>query len=145
MPEIRWRHNRERLLLPVTVLPGSSSVNALDSVRVEGLLDTGATGLGIRSDVADRLGLRVKGQRRVLTANGEMMSPEYVVRVGFVTGDYTDPSFDPEQQFPFVLDREVTAFGLASGFAYPVLVGMTILGASDLTISRTGLAHLVVD
>lgn len=106
MPEIRWRHNRERLLLPITILPGYSSDNPADSVKVYGLLDTGATGLSIRGDVAEQLGLRPKGQRLVHTANGEMMSPEYVVRVGFVVGDYTDPEFMPDQQFPFVLDRE---------------------------------------
>lgn len=81
----------------------------------------------------------------MLTANGEMMAPEYVVRVGFVTGDYTDPTFEPEQQFPFVLDREIVAFRLQSGFTYPVLIGMTILGAADLSLSRTGQAVLFVD
>ena len=145
MPEIRWRHNRERLLLPITVLPGYSSENPTDSIKVDGLLDTGATGLGIRGDVADRLGLRPKGQRRVLTANGEIMAPEYVVRVGFVVGDYTDPAFAPDQQLPYVLEREIVAFGLQSGFAHPALIGMAILGHGDLTISRTGLATLFID
>ena len=145
MPEIRWRHNRERLLLPISVLPGLSSENPTDSVKIDGLLDTGATGLGIRGDVVERLGLRAKGQRRVLTANGEMMASEYVVRVGFVIGDYTDPGFRPDQQLPFVLGREIAGFGLQSGFAYPVLIGMAVLGWSDLTLSRSGLATLAID
>ncbi len=145
MPEIRWRHNRERLLLPTTIMPGYSSDNPSDSCKVDGLLDTGATGFGIRSDIAIRLGLRPKGQRLVHTANGEMMAPEYLVRVGFVCGDYTDPSFSPEQQFPFMLEREIVGFGLQSGFTYPVLIGMAILGSADLTIGRAGFATLFVD
>lgn len=145
MPEIRWRHNRERLLLPMTVLPGYSSDNPTDSIRVDGLLDTGATGLGIRDDVAERLKLRPKGQRLVHTANGEMMAPEYVVRVGFVVGDYTDPDFMPDQQMPYVLEREIVGFGLQSGFGHSALIGMAILGWADLTLSRNGLASLVIE
>lgn len=145
MPEIRWRHNRERLVLPVRILPGYSSENPSDSMKVDGLLDTGATGLGIRGDVAEQLGLRPKGQRRVLTVSGDMMAPEYVVRVGFVVGDYTDPTFLPDQQFPFVLEREIAAFGLRSRFSYPVLIGMAILGWADLTLARNGLASLSID
>lgn len=144
MPEIRWRHNRERLLLPVTIFPGHNSDNPQDSVRVESLLDTGATGLGLRGDIASRLALRPKGQRLVHTANGEMMAPEYVVRVGFVIGDYTDPDFSPEQQLPFVIDREIVAFGLQPGFAYPALIGMAILGWTDLAVSSSGFATLAL-
>lgn len=136
--------NRERLLLPVTILPGHSSINPTESIAVEGLLDTGATGLGIRGDVAERLRLRPKGQRRVLTANEMIMAPEYLVRVGFTRGDYTDPDFSPGQQMPYVLDQEIASFGLQSGFAYPILIGMIVLGWADLSITRDGLARLIL-
>lgn len=145
MPIIEWRHNRERLLLPIVILPGLSSRNPTESLRVEGLLDTGATGTAIRSDVAETLRLRPKGQRRVFTANGMMMAPEYVVRIGFVCGDYTDPEFMPDRQQPYVLDRELIGFGLQSGFAYSALIGMDVIGSGDLTITRQGHARLLID
>lgn len=81
----------------------------------------------------------------MLTASGEMIAPEYVIRVGFVVGDYTNPDFAPDRQLPYVLDHEITAFGLKSGFAYPVLIGMAVIGQADLSISRTGLASLLID
>lgn len=144
MPAIDWRHNRERLLLPVVILPGYNSHNPTESFRTEGLLDTGATGSGIRSDIAQRLGLRPKGQRRVHTANGMMTATEYVLRVGFVCGDYTDPAFVANRQQPYVLDVEIMGFELQSGFPYPVLIGMDVLGIGDLSIGRDGTAKLSI-
>ena len=52
MPRIDWQHNRERLLLPIVVMPGYNSSNPMQTMRTEGLLDTGATGTGIRADIA---------------------------------------------------------------------------------------------
>lgn len=144
MPAIDWRHNRERLLLPTVVFPGFNSRNPTESVRIEGLFDTGATGTGIRRDIAETLMLRPKGQRRVYTANGMMMATEYVIRIGFVCGDYTDPSFQPDARQPYVLDKEMLGFELQPGFAYPLLVGMDIIGAGDLAVGRDGRAKFVI-
>jgi len=144
MPKAEWRHHRERLLLPVVVMPGMASDNPFESVRVEGLFDTGATGTGIRADIARRLDLRQKGERRVYTANGDVIRPEYVVRVGFICGDYSDPGFEPNREQPFVLDREILGFGLAEQFSYPVLIGMDIIGQGDLVIQRSGLASFSI-
>lgn len=141
MPGIEWRHNRERLLLPIVILPGYNSENSRQSLSIEGLLDTGATGTGIRRDIAQELRLRPKGQRRVYTANGLIVASEYIVRIGFVCGDYTDPEFEPERQQPFVLERERVGFELQPAFAYPVLIGMDILGTGDLRIDRRGIAR----
>ncbi len=85
--------------------------------------------------------MRPKGQRRVYTANGVIMAAEYVVRIGFVCGDYTDPAFESGRQQPFVLERERVGFELHPGFAYPVLIGMDVLGTGDLTIDRRGIAR----
>lgn len=143
MPAIDWRHNRERLLLPVVVLPGYNSPNPMQSFRTDGLLDTGATGTAIRSDVARELGLRPKGQRRVFTANGDMMAQEYLFRVGFICGDYLDPAFDPLIQQPYVLEKEILGFELGERFAYPVLVGMNVISQGDFSISAAGTARLI--
>ena len=144
MPAIEWRHNFERLLLPVALMPGYHSDNPSESIRTEGLLDTGATGTGIRRDVADRLRLRLKGQRRVYTANGMLMASEYLVRVGFIIGDYTQPDFNPNMQQPFMLEREVLAFELQAGFAYEALIGMDIIAKGELSLHRDGYAKFIV-
>ena len=141
MPRLEWRHNRERLLLPIVVLPPHYADNPSDTIWTEGLLDTGATSTGLRGDLAAQLSLRPKGQRRVHTANGMMMAAEYVFRVGFVCGDYRDPNFAPDGQQPYVLEREILGFELAVGFAYPLLIGMDILGTGDLSLRRTGEAR----
>lgn len=110
------------------------------SVRTQGLLDTGATGTGIRQDLAEELALPPRGQRRVHTANGLIMASEYLVRIGFVCGDYTDPDFVPDQQQPFVLEDQILGFELQRGFAYPLLIGMDVPGTGDLSIKRDGSA-----
>jgi len=144
MPAIEWRHNRERLVLPIVILPGYNSPNPTQTLQTNGLLDTGATGSGIRGDLARELQLRPKGQRRVLTANGDIIAQEYLLRVGFVCGDYTDPSFDPLAQQPYVLEKEVLGFELADMFPYPMLIGMDVIAQGDLTITRSGTARLVI-
>ena len=144
MPRIEWQHNRERLLLPIVVMPGYNSSNPMQAIRTEGLLDTGATGTGIRADIAAELRLRPKGQRRVNTANGLIIASEYVVRIGFICGDYTDPGFEPNTREPYMLDRELMGFELLAGFAYPLLIGMDILGYGDLSIGRDGSASFAI-
>ena len=144
MPQIDWRHNRKRLLLPVVVVAPLNALNPNLSLRTVGLLDTGATGTGIRQDLAEELSLTPKGQRRVHTANGMITASEYLVRIGFVCGDYSDPDFVPDQQQPYVLEDQILSFELQRGFGYPLLIGMDVLGSSDLTISREGTARLVL-
>lgn len=142
MPLIEWRHSGRRLILPIVVLAPANAANPSQTVRTSGLIDTGATGTGIRSDLASSLGLLPRGQRRVHTANGLLMASEYLFRVGFVCGDYDDPLFDPDRALPFVLEEPVLGFELQSGFAYPMLIGMDIIGANDLSITRDGRAEL---
>jgi Aspartyl protease len=142
MPLIEWGHNRQRLVLPIVVMASVRAANPNLSIRTMGLIDTGATGTGIRADVAETLDLRAKGQRRVNTANGMMMAAEYLVRIGFVCGDYRDPDFVADRQQPYVLDKQYTGFALQAGFAYPVLIGMDILGEADLALNRDGNARL---
>lgn len=86
--------------------------------------------------------MRRKGQRRVGTANGLIMAPEYLFRLGFVCGDYSDPDFVADQQYPHVLEPEFIGFGLQTGFEYPVLIGMDVIGLGDLRIDRDGFASL---
>lgn len=144
MPRIDWLHNQKRLLLPVVVIAPLNALNPNLSIRTVGLLDTGATGTGIRQDLAEELSLAPKGQRRVHTANGMIIASEYLIRIGFVCGDYNDPDFVPDQQQPYVLDDQILGFELQRGFGYPLLIGMDVLGSSDLSISRSGTARLIL-
>lgn len=144
IPWIEWRHDRQRLLLPIVVFAPLNAPNPNLSIRTTGLLDTGATGTGVRADIAEALMLPPRGQRRVNTANGLIMASEYLIRVGFVCGDYTDPAFVADQQQPYVLEDQLLGFELQRGFAYPVLIGMDIIGAGDLSITRDGRAVLLV-
>ncbi|MEH3158884.1 MAG: aspartyl protease family protein [Sphingomonas taxi] len=131
-------------MLPVAVWPGLHSDNPLESIRQEGLLDTGATGTGIRADIASKLRLRQKGQRRVATANRLIYAAEYVIRIGFLAGDLTDSDFRPDMHQPYVLEHELIAFELHAGFAHPVLIGMDVIAAGDLTVSRNGNAEFIL-
>lgn len=142
MPLIEWRHDRKCLLLPVVVIAPLNAVNPNLTLRTTGLLDTGATSTGIRQDLAEEMMLRPKGQRRVHTANGMLMASEYLFRIGFVCGDYRDPDFVPDQQQPFVLEDQILGFELQRGFSYPLLIGMDVLGAGDLSITRDGHATM---
>lgn len=142
MPLIEWRHDRKRLLLPIVVLAPLNAPNPHLSVRTTGLLDTGATATGIRVELAEELMLPPRGQRRINTANDLIMASEYLLRIGFVCGNYNDPNFIADQQQPYVLEDQILGFELQRGFAYPLLIGMDILGAGDLKITRDGQASL---
>lgn len=141
MPSVEWRHNKKSLLLPVVIFPGYHSLNPSESLRVDGLVDTGATGTGIRRDLAEKLTLRAKGQRRVNTANGLIWATEYIIRLGFVPGNYDDPYFSPDAQQPYVLEAELIGFELSPSFSYPILVGMDVICSGDLSIRRDGTAR----
>ena len=144
MPQIEWRHDRRRLLLPVVAIAPLNAPNPNLTVRTMGLLDTGATGTGVRLDLAEELCIPPRGQRRVHTANGFIMASEYLLRIGFVCGDYNDPDFVPDKQQPYVLEDQILGFELQRGFAYPLLIGMDVLGAGDLSITRDGYATLTL-
>ena len=143
-PSVEWTHNRERLLVPVAILPAANAANPFEVIRTEGLLDTGATGTGIRRDLAERLGLRAKGQRRVHTANGVIFAAEFLCRIGFICGDLDAWADGAEHLQPHVLERHILGFELQTGFAYPLLIGMDVIGQCDLALSRTGRAKLTL-
>src|SRR5689334_4437663 len=124
MGEIRWRHGGQRLLLPVAILPSAASDNAQAIQVIDALIDTGATGTGLRPDVADALQIPGRGKRRVLTANGDILVPEYRIRLGFYCGE-----FEGEPQAvgnPYVLEFGLLAHALRPMFPYAALIGMDV-------------------
>ena len=144
MAEIEWRHEGQRLVIPVAILPSIVAPNANQIEIVEALIDTGATGTGLRSDVAERLSLMGRGRRRILTANGDILVPEYRVRIGLFPGSFDGPATAPSTAFPTVLDFGILAHALRPIFPYSVLLGMDVLHRCDLILHRDLSARLVL-
>ena len=124
--------------MPVSVFPSATADNASESLLVTGLLDTGATGTGLRQDVIDRLKLGKRGRRRIFTANGEMIANEHLIRIGFYPGSFKHHPFELSGTFPFVLERQLLAHSLHPNFGLELIVGMDVISQADLTVSRDG-------
>ena len=144
MAEINWRHEGKRLVLPVAVLPSLVADNSHALDLTEALIDTGATGTGLRPDVAYRLGIQGRGRRRVLTANGDILVPEYRIRLGFYAGSYESEAQAPSGEMPYILDLGLLAHALHEHFPYAMLIGMDVLQHCDLSILRHRTAKLVL-
>ena len=144
MAEIRWRHAGQRLVLPVAVLPSLAAPNSSQMEIVEALIDTGATGTGLRPDVARRLEIPGRGRRRVLTANGDILVPEYRIRLGFYPGTFEGEPNPPPTAMPHVLELGLLAHALRDLFTYPLLIGMDVLNQCDLEILRDRTVRLVL-
>ena len=134
MREIRWSHSGHRLLLPVAVLPSAAAENAHDIKVVDALIDTGATGTGLRPDVAAALNVPGRGKRRVVTANGDMLVPEYRIRIGFYCGNFDD--LPQAEGNPYVLEFGLLVHALRDNFAYAMLIGMDVMSRCDLHLRR---------
>lgn len=144
MAEIRWRHSGQRLVLPVAVLPSLAAVNSSQMEIVEALIDTGATGTGLRPDVADRLQIPGRGRRRVQTANGDILVPEFRIRLGFFPGIFETEAGRSVAGMPHVLEQGLLVYALREFFAYPLLVGMDVLSQCDLELRRDRSTRLVL-
>lgn len=110
---------------------------------VEALVDTGATGTGVRPDVPLKLGIGGRGRRLVSTANGDMLVPEFRIRLGFYPGTFDGLAEASTTAMPVVLDFGINAHALRDGFSYPLLIGMDILSQCDLAMSRNGQCSFV--
>jgi hypothetical protein len=142
MAEIRWLHSGHRLILPVAVLPSAAAENPQAIEVIDALIDTGATGTGLRPDVAAALNVPGRGKRRVVTANGDMLVPEYRVRIGFYCGNFEgQPS---PSGSPYVLEFGLLVHALRDRFAYSMLIGMDVLSRCDLHLKPDRSAVLVL-
>jgi hypothetical protein len=124
-----------RVLLPVTILPPDTGFN---TVGMEGmaLLDTGAMASGIRSTIADSLGLRSIGKRPLVSAQGIGHADRYIFRIGIAT---TSSSSTPT--FPFIFS-EIIGFSLHGDASFDAILGMDILSQCDLRLNRNGTGSL---
>jgi hypothetical protein len=136
MPEIEWRREQRRIVIPVLVLAPAPTSN-LTGIEGRALVDTGSTTSGITRRVADELGLIGRGKRPIGSAQGEGQAERYLFRIGLSPDRHDDPA----PAFPFVFD-EVIGFELANSFQFEALLGMDILGRCDFTMHREGLCVL---
>ena len=136
MSRIEWRHDGRRIFVPILVLRPTPTSD-LTHIRVLALLDTGATSTGIARSVAVRLGLRERGKRPLISAQGIGSAERYVFRVGFAlsSNDQLPTSF------PYVFE-EVLGFELVDGTELDAVLGMDILRLCDFTAQRDGLCSL---
>ena len=142
MGEISWRHSGRQLLLPVAILPSIVADNAQSMELVDALIDTGATGTGLRPDIAEKLGIPGRGKRLVHTANGIMLVPEFRIRMGFYCGSFDgDPVATAS---PYVLEFGLLVHALRDQFAYPMLIGMDVISQCDLELRRDRTARLIL-
>lgn len=100
---------------------GHYSAEALiNGERVRVLVDTGATGVAISQQVADRLGLKSQQAIRSHTANGEAIA--YLVRLKTV-------------QLGGIVAHDVSAT-IAPGLQGDALLGMSFLGRMDVRLYK---------
>ena len=119
-----------------------SRTTPIRSEVVDALIDTGATGTGVRPDIAAKLHVRGRGRRLVSTANGDMLVPEFRLRLGFYPGFFNSQASASSATMPTILDFGVNAHALREGFAYALLIGMDILSKCDFSMDRSGSCSL---
>jgi hypothetical protein len=131
MPEIEWRHDGRRIVIPVAILRADDPAD-LSFHPATALIDTGATSSGIMPSVVEALDLAPVGKRLVKAAHGEAMLDTFVFRVGLFpkpSGNETQPSF------PYIFDAIMgLRFGPSEHF--DAIVGMDILGQCDFSAAR---------
>lgn len=137
MPELRWRHDGVRLIVPAVILPPLGSDNQSTATFVRALLDTGATTSGVVEKVATELALPGLGKRPVQTAAGLVQVERYAFRLGLFTGRFEQIEQAP-QAFPHVLPLKLFGIAVTSNGLFDAIIGMDVLGVSDLRIGADG-------
>lgn len=98
-----------------------------------GVLDTGATVTGLSHKLVAKLGLAVRGRRRVLGVNGPAFHNYHVFRIGFDLADQTGtPSF------PYFMEPTIEGIAWTDEASADVLIGMDVIELCDFTVWRTG-------
>jgi len=127
--QIEWRHDRRRVVVPVTVL-APYPYHDLEGVAVDALLDTGSTTSAVTRSIAAKLALPHRGKRLMSGLGGEVIVTRRAFRFAFITDDVSGEV----PQFPYVFE-EVIGFELQDGFSCDALIGMDILTQCSFTMS----------
>jgi predicted aspartyl protease len=132
---VEFTHDRRQLIIPVAVFhPGAPH----QIEKVNALIDTGATGIGIDQDLAVALGLPKMGKEIINTPTGTAVVRLYLAGLGLYPGDQTNNGM----AMPHLLPDEFIMFQCAPGSAFSLLLGMPLIGRCELTVRRNGTATL---
>jgi aspartyl protease family protein len=101
----------------------------INGTKINVLVDTGATGVAISQQVADKLGLQSKTAIRTRTANGDTVA--YMTRLESI-------------RIGGVEARDVSAM-IAPGLGGDVLLGMSFLGRMDVRLYKGSMTITQVD
>ncbi len=139
MPELSWRFGRNRVLIDLLVLKAAYPSD-MASAPARALLDTGATVSGIGPRIIDELGLESYGKKRLKSATDEAFVDYYLFRLGFdVRSGRAEEEAIPH--LPFVFE-ELDGFSWGRSADFDVILGMDVIGACDLTMTRDGCCSL---
>jgi hypothetical protein len=131
MSGIERRHDGERIILPVAILPPPEP-SELRWVEAPALIDTGATTRGIAGGHRERS--RPAADRQA--PDGIGVRRDLVDRFLFRIGVFADREQDDDRPAPPFLFDEVEGFCRRDGFQFRVIIGMDVLSQCDLTIDR---------
>jgi len=145
MPVISGHHNGHQIFIDVVLLDFQRDMPDFDNVSrtsinlepVRALVDTGATATSITPGVSSRLGLRMAGQRSVLTAGGPTFVPYFFFKVGFVYPEHVEPVSRPAE-FHVLPAAVVGSTFLFQDSPFDILLGMDVISQGDLIIRRDG-------
>src|SRR3546814_16284612 len=82
MPDLNWRHNGRRIVIPAAILRSDNPAD-LSYETVTALVDNGATSSGIIPHVVETLALRPKSKRRGKGWHSEAGVEGIVFRIGW--------------------------------------------------------------
>ena len=114
MSRIEWRHDGQRILLPILIMRPSPTTD-LTSCEATALVDTGATTSGISTKLAQHLGLPTVGRRPLMSTQGLGFAQRFLFRIA-ISNNASESG-----RLPFVFD-EVMGFELVDGTSFDAIV-----------------------
>jgi len=137
MPELNWRHNGRRIVIPAAILRADNPAD-LSYETVTALVDTGATSSGIMPHVVETLALLPHSKRLVKGAHGEAMVDGFVFRVGLFADSDCGAS---TTALPYVFDA-IMGLRFSPSEHFAAIIGMDILSQCDFLVARNGSCRL---
>jgi predicted aspartyl protease len=133
---ISFRHDRRQIIIPIAILTPDEPGTSQRFHRSFGLIDTGASSSGISRRIAEELALPRRGKTVITTPAGEHVARLYRMGVGVYPGDAADDG--AVAAHPYVLPFELIGIECSPGAAFDVLIGMDLIGRSELHVRSDG-------
>jgi hypothetical protein len=134
MLELRGHHGGTRIILPVVILPPVEAASEHSMAEGRGLFDTGASATAIAPHFVDRLGLKWRGKRQVVTVRGNEFANQYRFRFGFLQ----EPLGGAASGSPFLLESDLYGIDFTPTGAFDVLIGMDVIRQGETLLRKDG-------